>query len=137
MKILKKNNLLNALKKSSPTLFTLVKELFNCCDYKTSFYYISREVWLGKSRKLICTDQSRFCNFSHCRNWKIVSITSKCFSFFNNDHLLTVAHITRDFLTCYFYSFYSSMIRRNLPDLYWRIIRPSVTRWNQILCGIL
>ena len=84
LQILKKNTLLNPLKKSSPTLFTLVEELFNCCDYKTSFYYLSREVWLGKSRKLICTDQSRFYNFSHCRKWKIVSITSKCFRFFNN-----------------------------------------------------
>ena len=30
----------------------------------TLLYYLSQELWLGKSRKLICTNQSRFYNFS-------------------------------------------------------------------------
>ena len=30
----------------------------------TLLYYLSQELWLGKSRKLVCTNQSRFYNFS-------------------------------------------------------------------------
>ena len=73
----------------------------------TSFYYVSWEIWLGNSKKLICIDQSRF---SHTHeNSKIFNITSKYFSFFNNTPpAWWVAHITRRFLTCYpclYYSF--------------------------------
>ena len=39
------------------------------------------------------------------------NVTSKYFSFFNNKPPKSwVAHITRDFLTCYFCSYYSSMV---------------------------
>ena len=33
----------------------------------TSFYCVSREIWLGKSKKLICLGQSSFYIFSHPR----------------------------------------------------------------------
>ena len=36
----------------------------------TSFYYVSREIWLDNSKKLICIDQSRFYIFSHPREFK-------------------------------------------------------------------
>ena len=36
----------------------------------TSFYYVSREMWLDNSKKLICIDQSRFYIFSHPREFK-------------------------------------------------------------------
>ena len=51
---------------------------------QTPFYYVSREIWLRNSKKLICIDQSRFI-FSHTRkNLKIFNIISKCFSFFDS-----------------------------------------------------
>ena len=31
----------------------------------TLFYYVSREIWLGNSKMLICIDLSRFHIFSH------------------------------------------------------------------------
>ena len=50
----------------------------------TSFYYVSRDIWLGNSKKLICIDQSKFYIFSHPKNSKVFNITSKYSSFFNN-----------------------------------------------------
>ena len=50
----------------------------------TSFYYVSRKIWFGNSKKLICID-SHDSIFSHTReNSKMFNITLKCFSFFNN-----------------------------------------------------
>ena len=50
----------------------------------TLFYYVSREIWLGNSKKVICIDQQDSI-FSHTReNSKMLNITSKYFSFFNN-----------------------------------------------------
>ena len=40
----------------------------------TLFYYVSREIWLANSKKLICIDQSRFEIFSHPREFKNVNI---------------------------------------------------------------
>ena len=37
-----------------------------------SFYYASREIWLGNSKKLICIDQSRFYIFAHPLEFKNV-----------------------------------------------------------------
>ena len=84
----------------------------------TSFYYVSREIWLGNSKKLICIDQSRF---SHTHeNSKIFNITSKYFSFFNNKPPANwVTHITRDFLTCYSCLHYSSMVIPCLFEILW------------------
>ena len=36
----------------------------------TSFYYVSREIWLGNSKKVICIDQSRFYIFPHTQEFK-------------------------------------------------------------------
>ena len=73
----------------------------------TFFYYVTRKIWLGNSKKLFCKDQS----FSLTReNSKIFNITSKYFSFFNNKPPASwVAHITSDFLTCCPCSYYSFM----------------------------
>ena len=132
----KQNNLWNTLRKSSPSIDTLVEKLLNCSDYfsrlsafpdlhekvfliifkffeldcstifcnsnlnktvqfflvsrdreiitvkslkskkkklaLTLFYYVSREIWLGNSKNLICIDQSRFYIFSHPREFKHV-----------------------------------------------------------------
>ena len=38
----------------------------------TFFYYVSREIWLGNSKKLICIDQSRYYIFSQPREFKNV-----------------------------------------------------------------
>ena len=38
----------------------------------TLFYYVSREIWLGNTEKLICIDQSRFYIFSHPQDFKNV-----------------------------------------------------------------
>ena len=38
----------------------------------TLFYYVSREIWLDNSKKLICIDQLRFYIFSHPREFKNV-----------------------------------------------------------------
>ena len=86
----------------------------------TLFYYVNRKIRLGKSKKLISIDQSRF-HICHTReNSKMFNITSKYFSFFNNKPPASwVAQITRDFLICYSCSYYSSMIVlifRNLPS---------------------
>ena len=49
----------------------------------TSFYYVSREIWLGNSKKLICIDQSDY-------------------SFYQSENVKrNFAHITRDFVICY------------------------------------
>ena len=80
----------------------------------TLFYYVSQEIWLGNSKKLICIDQSRFYIFHTRENSKMFNITSKYFSFFNNKLPASwVAHITRDFLSCYSCSYYSSMVQLN------------------------
>ena len=52
--------------------------------------------------------------FSYTReNSKMFNITSTYFSFFNNKPPVSwVVHITRDFLTCYSCSYYSSMVTR-------------------------
>ena len=52
----------------------------------TLFYYLSQEMWLSNSRKLIYTDQSRFYNFSHPENSKMFNMTSKYFSFLSNNN---------------------------------------------------
>ena len=36
----------------------------------TSFYYVSREIWLDNSKKLICIDQLTFYIFSHPQEFK-------------------------------------------------------------------
>ena len=59
--------------------------------------------------------------FSHTsENSKMFNITSKYFSFFNNKPTARwVAHITKDFLTCYSRSYYRSMILPNhVADIY-------------------
>ena len=38
----------------------------------TSFYYVSWEIWLGNSKKLICIDQSGFYIFSYPQQFKNV-----------------------------------------------------------------
>ena len=77
----------------------------------TSFYFVSREIWLGNSKQLICKDQSRFYISSICENSIMFRITSKYFSFFQNKPLASwSAHITRDVLTYYSCSYYSSML---------------------------
>ena len=38
----------------------------------TLLYYVSKEIWLGNSKKVICIDQSRFYIFSHPRELKNV-----------------------------------------------------------------
>ena len=77
----------------------------------TLFYYVSWEIWLGNSKKLICIDQSRFYIFHTRENSKMFNITSKYFSFFNNKPPVSwVAHITTDFLTSCSYSHYISIV---------------------------
>ena len=77
----------------------------------TSSYYVSREIWLGNSKNLICIDQSRFYIFLHSRDFK--NIVSNFFSFFNNKPpVIWIAHVTRDFLTYYSCLHYSSMPKR-------------------------
>ena len=66
---------------------------------------------MDNSKNFICmTNQNS--TFSHVReNSRMFIITSKYFSFFNNEPLASwVAHITRDFLTCYSCLYYSSMV---------------------------
>ena len=38
----------------------------------TLFYYVSREIWLGNSKKHICIDQLKFNIFSHLQEFKNV-----------------------------------------------------------------
>ena len=46
------------MKKSSPTLFTLVEELFNCCDYKTSFFIsVEKYDWANQENLFAQTNQ--------------------------------------------------------------------------------
>ena len=63
-------------------------------------------------QKSLFAETNQNSTFSHaCENSKMFSITSKYFSFFNNKHPVSwVARITRDSLTCYFYSYYISML---------------------------
>ena len=65
-------------------------------------------------KKLICVDQNS--TSSHTReNSKMFNIISKYCSFFSNKLPASwVAHITRDFLTRYSCSYYSSMIRTDI-----------------------
>ena len=80
------------------------------------FYYVSREIRLGNSKKLICIDQSRLYIFSHRENSKMFNITSNYFSFSNNKLSASwVAYIARDFLICG--SFYSLAIVTKVPML--------------------
>ena len=56
-----------------------------------SFYYASREIWLGNSKMLVCIDHAFFRNHE---NSKMFNITSKYFNFFFNKKPFTrwVAH---------------------------------------------
>ena len=57
-------------------------QLFFCKKKKralTSFYYVSREIWLSNSKKLICIDLSKLGKFKN-----VFIITSKYFRFFND-----------------------------------------------------
>ena len=45
----------------------------------TLFYCPSQEIRLGDSGKLICTDQSRFSNFSHAEDFRSVKDNFKTF----------------------------------------------------------
>ena len=77
----------------------------------TLLCYISRDIWLGNSSKLVCIDQSKF-YISHTReNSKMFNITSKYFSFSNNKPPASwVTQTSRNFLTCYSCPYYSSMV---------------------------
>ena len=59
----------------------------------TLFYYVSREMWLGNSKKLICIDQSRFEIFSHPREFKNVNITFLTIPFLAINHLQAESRI--------------------------------------------
>ena len=63
-------------------------------------------------QKSLFAETNQDSTFSYTReNSKMFYITSKYFSFFNNKPPASwVAHITRDFLTCYSCSYYSSMV---------------------------
>ena len=70
----------------------------------TSFDFLTQEISLGNSWKLICMDLS-----------KMFLITSKYFSIFNNKPPASwVAHVSRDFLACYPCLYYSFMIYARL-----------------------
>ena len=70
--------------------------------------------------KSLFAETNQDSTFSHTReNSKMFNITSKYFSFFNNKPPASwVAHITRDFLTYYSCSYYSSMFGRSLLFLF-------------------
>ena len=58
----------------SETLIFYIKSL-RCKKKKlalTSIYYITREIWLDNSKKLICINESRFHIFSHPYKFKNV-----------------------------------------------------------------
>ena len=92
--------------------FSLIR-ILKCKKKKLALpflYCLSQETWLADSWKLICISQSRFYNFFHVENSKLFRKTSKYFRIFNNKSPASwVGHIITDFLTCYFYSCYSSM----------------------------
>ena len=98
----------------------------------TSFYYVSREIWLANLKKLICIDNQDSI-FHHTReNSKMFSITSKYFSFFNNKPPANwIAHITRDFLTYYSCSYYSFMIILSKYSMPFCLISEIIHRGNQ------
>ena len=65
---------------------------------------------IGRLKKDYLHRPTKILHFYTRENSKMSSITSKHFSFFNNKPPASwVAHITRDFLTCYSCSYYSSM----------------------------
>ena len=69
--------------------------------------------WPVQKNLFTLTNQDSTLSNTH-ENSQMFNITSKCFSFLNNKpNVSWVAHITRDFLTCYFCSCYSSMIAVN------------------------
>ena len=71
-------------------------------------------------QKSLFAETNQDSTFSHTReNSKMFNITLKYFSFFNNKPPASwVRHITRDILTCYSCSYYSSMIRPSLKDCF-------------------
>ena len=148
----------SALRKSSPNVSTLVKELCNgwgsflrllefpdlfgkvflinlkCsyCDFfkflqeqckqskfsKTFkllvlalFYCFSQKMLVIDWWKLVCIDQSRFCISYPQEISTIFHIATKCFFIFNNMLPASrIVHVTRAFLACYSWSYYSSMV---------------------------
>ena len=78
------------------------------------FHCLAQETWLDGSWKLIYINQSKFYNLVHVGKFENVNITSKCFNVFKNKSPGTwVGQITRDFLRCYFSSYYSSIVYLN------------------------
>ena len=68
----------------------------------TFLYCLGQEKWSDDSWKLNYINQSRFYNFFHVEKLKNVYISSRYFSISNNKPPASwVAHISRDFLTCY------------------------------------
>ena len=65
--------------------------------------------WAIQENLLAQTNQSVISRTSE--KTKIFIITSKCLNFFNNTATASwVAHVIRDFLTCYSWSYYSSKV---------------------------
>ena len=67
---------------------------------------------VGQFKKAYLHRPIKVLQVSHTHeNWKMLHITSKYFSFFSNEPPANwVVHVTRDFLTCYSCSYYSSMM---------------------------
>ena len=70
-------------------------EKYDCAIQKSLFAWTNQDSTFSLTRE----------------NSKMFDITSKYFGFFNNETPATlVAHMTRNFLTCYSCSYYSSMV---------------------------
>ena len=86
-----------------------------CSKTKPSTSFVLLFQWINKigrlMKKLICIGQSRFGTCYAREISKMFSVTSKYFCLFKNTTPSSwVAHITRNFLTCYSYSYYGSFI---------------------------
>ena len=95
-------------------------------------------------QKSLFAETNQDSTFFHTPENSKHNITSKYFSFFNNKpHVSWVAHITRDFLTCYPCLYYSSMHKPDV-NIFWEeknFLKRNKQRqsliWNEHVSAIL
>ena len=79
-------------------------------SYLRFFFAVKKNDWMIHENLFPQTNQYSVISFTR-ENSKIFNTTSKYFSNFNNKPLASwVAHIAKDFLTCYSCSYYSSIL---------------------------
>ena len=111
-------------------------------SYPRFFFAVKKDDWMINENLFLQTNQYSVISLSR-ENSKMFNTTSKYFSNFNNKPLASwVAHIAKDFFTCYScsYSWYCSKkyfanvwIKNIGKEWMWKMLRDMVLSWSVYL----